>query len=210
MGMSIRGGILAGLAVSAMALAAMPPASAATSTCGAACTTAAAERWGPGYVAAVALGRANTGQAVILSPAVQLAAEDFRLSYQGTVAEFYSAGIVGPAVGQTWPTEGVYEYEYAPEGTGTGYCVGTAVTAADGTPVSLQPCSVSAKTLWITLSADTIGGYLPLIAGSDTIIATPFVLTAGKPGQQLSVRQLYLAAGTLAPVQMWKNIAGVL
>jgi hypothetical protein len=194
----------------AVAAVAIPPVNAATAACGANCTTLYVQRWGSGNVSAVALGTAKVGQAVILSPAGQYFWEDFRLDYQGTVALLYNAGIIGPAVGQTWPQDGVYEYDYAPNGSPTGLCLGTATTAANGTAVTLQPCGTSSKVLWIPLAADNIGGYEPMIAGSDTVTATPYVLTAGKPGQGLSTQELYLVAGTFAPLQMWKNLPGVL
>ncbi len=76
----------------------------------------------------------------------------------GAVATLYADGIVGPAVGLTWPSDNAYEYEYTPDGTPSGLCMGVAVTAANGTPVTLQPCGITAKTVWITLSIDTIGG----------------------------------------------------
>lgn len=193
------------------AVIAMPSVQAATVNCGTNCTALSAQQWGPGNVSAVALGKPNLGQTVILSPAGQYYWEDFYLNYQGTVAMFYQAGIVGPAVGLTWPQNGVYEYEYTPSGTHTGLCLGTAATAANGTLVTLQPCGTTSKVLWIPLSADiNISGYQPMIAGSDTVTDAPYVLTAGKPGQGLSTKQLYLIAGALAPIQMWKNLTGVL
>jgi hypothetical protein len=213
--MSLRSRILGSIAALTLiggtsAAVAVTPVNAATTACGAGCTALSAQKWGSGYVSAVVLGMAKVGQAVILSPAGQYSWEDFRLLYEGTVATFYNAGIVGSAVGQTWPLNGVFEYGFAPNGSPTGLCLGTAVTAANGTAVTLQPCNTSSKVLWIPLSIDNIGGYEPLINGSDTVTATPYVLTAGKPGQGLSTQELYLVAGTFAPAQMWKNLSGVL
>ncbi len=60
----------------------------------------------------------------------------------------------------------------------SGLCAGVAATAVAGEKVTLQPCGVSAKTVWIVDSADTVGhGYVPLINGSDTNFSQPFVLT---------------------------------
>jgi hypothetical protein len=213
--MSIRSRILGSIAALTLvggtsAAVAVAPARAATTACGAGCTALSGQQWGPGYVSAVVLGTASAGQAVILSPAGQYSWEDFRLMYEGTVATFYNAGIIGPQVGVTWPLNGVFEYGFAPDGSPTGLCLGIAVAAANGTPVTLQPCNTSSKVLWIPLSIDNIGGYEPLINGSDTVTSTPYVLTAGKPGQGLSTQELYLVGGTFAPAQMWKNLSGVL
>ena len=78
----------------------------------------------------------------------------------------------------------------------SGLCVGVAATAAQGSDVSLQPCGVSSKTVWITDTIDTPatlrGGYVPLINGSDTNFSHPFVLTY--PKQRLPDRQAAAAA----------------
>ena len=182
---------------------------AATPACGTGCT-AVLPQTAPLDVNAVQGVTAKTGQHIILFPEAPDVAEDFKLWYEGTVAIFYANGIVGPAVGLTWPSDSVYEYEYSPDGVPSGLCMGLAVTAANGTPVTLQPCGITSRTLWITLSIDTIGGSQPLINGSDTVTAAPYVLTAGKVGQVLTTQQLYLVGGTFAPAQMWQNINGLL
>ena len=76
--------------------------------------------------------------------------------------------------------------------------MGVAATAVAGNKVSLQPCGVSSKTVWIVDAADTVGhGYVPLINGSDTNFSQPFVLTypsapypTDKPRAQLYVSNL--------------------
>jgi hypothetical protein len=128
---------------------------------------------------------------------------------EGTVAYFYSVGIIGPAVGQTWPSDEAYEYRYAPDGVPDGLCLGLAATAADGTAVSLQPCGTSVRVLWVALAADRIGEYQPLINGSDTATGAPYVLTAGQLGAVLTTTQMYLVAGSVAPSQMWEARSGV-
>ena len=42
-----------------------------------------------------------------------------------------------------------FELEYAPYGVQSGLCAGVGATAAQGAKVSLQPCGVSSKTVWI-------------------------------------------------------------
>jgi hypothetical protein len=76
----------------------------------------------------------------------------------------------------------------------SGLCVGTAAAAGPGTPVSLQPCGVSARTVWVTDLADGAGRrallrqYPMLVNGSTADAAHPDVLTA--PRARPAWRQL--------------------
>src|SRR5205814_7569329 len=63
------------------------------------------------------------------------------------------------------PNDPAIELEYAPFGVDSGLCLGTATTAIHGEGVSLQPCGLSSKTVWI---AD-VGGTK--FAGADDINA---------------------------------------
>ena len=102
-----------------------------------------------------------------------------------------------------------YEIEYAPYGAGTGLCTGVAATAAQGGKVTLQPCGVSSKTVWIVDLLDARlqpGVSVPLINGSDTNFSHPFVLTypAGSsptdsPRPQLYVSNLTGFSGEVPP-----------
>ena len=104
-------------------------------------------------------------------------AEDFNVSFQGTVQDFFNAGLVSSALNLHYSHNWAFEFEYTPNGVGTGLCIGTASTAANGTPVVLVPCGASAKSVWVVDSRDSIGrGYVPLINGSDTNFSHPYVL----------------------------------
>ena len=73
-----------------------------------------------------------------------------------------------------------FELEYAPYGVDSGLCMGVATTARQGTPVVLEPCGISSKTVWIIDTADSTTithGYVPLINGSDTNFSHPYVLS---------------------------------
>ena len=84
----------------------------------------------------------------------------------------------------------------------SGLCMGVATTAFSDEGVTLQPCGVSSKTVWIVDYLDSIqttilGGYVPLINGSDTNFSQPFVLTypndaypTDKPRPQLTVTNI--------------------
>ncbi len=153
-------------------------------------------------------------------------AEDFTVSAQGTVHDFFLAGLVSAAVNLHYGggaagfrNDEAYEIEYAPYGADTGLCMGTAVTAGSRTPVSLQPCGVSSKTVWIVDSADAITGfYVPLINGSDTNFSHPYVLTypqdsypTDSPRPQLYTDFLQsFSNGTILDRQMWSADFGVL
>jgi hypothetical protein len=133
---------------------------------------------------------------------------DYTFSFQGKVSDFFAADLVGAAVklhygggfagGATFPNDNAFEIQYSPYGVDSGLCVGVATTAIRGEGVTLQPCGVSAKTVWIVDSADTVAhGYVPLINGSNTNFSQPFVLTypsaaypTDKPRAQLYVTNL--------------------
>jgi hypothetical protein len=110
---------------------------------------------------------------------------DYTISYQGLVSDFYAAALVSPEVdlhygaGATgFPDDAAFEVQYSPYGVDSGLCAGVAATAIAGEKVTLEPCGVSSKTLWIVDSADTVAhGYVPLINGSDTNFSQPYVLT---------------------------------
>ena len=104
----------------------------------------------------------KVGQPIILFRAANYdPAEDFVVSYQGLVSDFFAAGLVSAATelhyggGSTLPSgvksadDPAFEIEYAPYGVQSGLCVGVGATAAQGGKVSLQPCGVTSKTVWI-------------------------------------------------------------
>jgi serine/threonine protein kinase len=142
----------------------------------------------------------KVGQPVILFRTSNFdSAEQWTVSFQGTTADLYAAGLVGAAVAQHYGcipganfpncygqtavavNDPAFELESAPSGVDSGLCLGVASTAVQGEAVTLQPCGVSARTVWIE---DVVGspstlsnGYIPLINGSDTDFSKPFVLT---------------------------------
>jgi hypothetical protein len=179
-------------------------ASAATPSCGRDCLDLFSREFGthttPGYVQDVLRQGAKVGQPIILFRTSNSdPAEDFTVSFQGSTSDFFAAGLVSSAVALHYGctvgpfvtcADGVddpaFETEYAPYGVDSGLCVGVAATATQNEGVSLQPCGVSSKTVWIldlndspqTLRHD----YVPLINGSDTNFSHPFVLTYPKNG----------------------------
>ena len=157
-------------------------ASAATPPCGHNCIDIFSREFGthshPNYVLDVWRQSAAVGTPIILYRTSNTdKAEDFTVSNQGTVDDFYKAGLVSAALDLHYSSDEAYEFEYSPNGVDSGNCVGTASTAANKTPVVLVPCGASAKSVWVVDSADAIGrGYVPLINGSDTNFSHPYVL----------------------------------
>src|SRR6202043_3337913 len=103
-----------------------------------------------------------------------------------------------------------FEIEYAPFGVDSGLCMGVAAAAFNHEGVTLQPCGVSAKTVWIADifdSPDTLfNGSVPAINGSGTNFSRPFLLTypkdsvpTDKPRPQLVVTNLTGSSRTRPP-----------
>jgi hypothetical protein len=250
--MSIKSKLLAGAAalalVGGVSTVGALSASAATPSCGFNCIDLFSRAFGthhtPNYVLDVLRQGAKVGQPIILFRGSNTdPAEDFVPSIQGTTADFYAAGLVSSAValhygcipGGNFPNciinsvdDPAWEFEYAPFGVDSGLCVGVAATATAKEGVTLQPCGVSAKTVWIEDDNDSPAtatrGYVPLINGSDTNFSHPFVLTypgngfpTDKPRPQLFVNNLTgfshgigTPIGSVNDTQLWGADFGVL
>jgi hypothetical protein len=215
-------------------------ASAATPSCGSNCIDIFSHQFGthrsPNYVVDTLRQGEKVGQPVILFRTANYdPAEDFTYAYQGTVADFYAADLVsaevdlhygGGAAG--FPNDAAFELEYAPFGVDSGLCVGLAATASSDEGVTLQPCGVSSKTVWIVDTYDSPStlnnGYVPLINGSDTNFSQPYVLTypndsvpTDMPRPQLVVTNITgfsngpgPEAGTVDDNQLWGADLGIL
>jgi len=226
--MSIKSKVVAAAAAltltGGIGLAGMIPASAATPSCGSSCADFFSLVFGshhhPNFVVDVFKQAQRTGQPIILFRTSNSdPAEDFTYSAQGTVHDFFLAGLVSAALNLHFSAFQAFEIEYAPFGAETGLCVGVGTTAATGTPVSLQPCGVSSKTIWVVDKTELIKGHFaPLINGSDTNFSHPFVLTFPQdafptdvPRPQLITWPLTkFSNGTVNDRQMWSANLGVL
>jgi hypothetical protein len=226
--MSIKSKILAATAALTVAgglgTAGALSASAATPSCGHDCINIFSREFGthrsPNFVLDVWRGSATVGTPIILYRTSNTdKAEDFSISFQGTVSDFYAAGLVSAALNLHYSNNWAYEIEYAPYGVESGLCVGTASTAANLTPAVLVPCGVSAKSVWVVDSQDEIGrGYVPLINGSDTNFSHPYVLhypgngyPTDTPRPQLNTYTLQkYSDGTVYDNELWGANFGVL
>lgn len=244
--MSFKNKALAGAAALALAggvaVAGGLSATAATPSCGPSCVDVFSRDLGthsnPAFVMDVKQQGANTGQPIILwRQSNSDPAEDFSYSFQGSTSDFYAGGLVSSAValhygcvaGVNFPNcsagvdDPAFEVEYSPYGVDSGLCVGVAATATQSEGVTLQPCGVSAKTVWIVDAANITGfnhNYAPVINGSDTNFSQPFVLTYPQDGYptdvprpQLLVRNLTGFSNSPLTVnsnQLWGADFGIL
>jgi hypothetical protein len=146
-------------------------------------------------------------------------AEDFTVSYQGTVADFYAAKLVSASLDLHYSHLYAFEFQYSPNGVNSGLCMGVGSTAANATPVALEPCGASAKTVWVVDSYNSITGhYVPLINGSDTNFSHPYVLhypgnsyPTDSPRPQLNTYTLQqYSNGTVFNNEQWGADYGIL
>jgi hypothetical protein len=201
-------------------------ANAATPSCGGSCINIFNKDIGPGFTVDVLRQGEKVGQPIILFRGANFdPALDFTFAAQGLVSDFAAANLVSPAVAlhygggasyaQTggkcfatgvapvlgrcpFPDFDAFEIEYAPFGVDSGLCMGVAATAFQGEGVTLQPCGVSSKTVWVVDTFDNVqNSFVPLINGSTTNFSHPFVLTypgnafpTDKPRPQITVTNL--------------------
>ena len=168
----------------------------------------------------------KVGQPIILFRTANFdPALDWSVAFQGQVSTFAAADLVGTGVSlhygggcayevpittagtpstvaqgcvALFPNDPAFEIEYAPFGVDSGLCMGLAATAFSDEGVTLQPCGVSSKTVWIADTYDSPStlykGYVPVINGSNTNFSQPLVLSypnngypTDKPRPQLVV-----------------------
>ena len=215
--MSVKGKVFAAAAtltlvggVGVAGLATAGAANAATPSCGHFCVDVFSHQFGtfadPSFVMdSFKQGDVAGTQVILFRTSNSDPAEDFQTDNVGAVSEFYALGLVSPEVdlhyGCTASTPGLcngagqadyeaYEFSYTPYGVDTGLCAGVAATAVNGEHVTLQPCGVSSKTIWIAgehpvpstrpTKFDPLSQFEePLINGSDTNFTDPYSLTYG-------------------------------
>jgi hypothetical protein len=226
--MSIKSKVLAAAAtltlVGGLGITGELAASAATPSCGYNCIDIFSNEFGthhsPNFVLDVQRQSAKVGQPIILYRTSNSdPAEDFTVSYQGTVADFYAAGLVSASLDLHYSHLHAFEFQYSPNGVDSGLCVGVGSTAATNTPVALEPCGSSAKTVWVVDSYNSIAGhYVPLINGSDTNFSHPYVLhypgnayPTDSPRPQLNTYELQqYSNGTVYNNEQWGADYGIL
>jgi hypothetical protein len=230
-------------------------ASAGTPSCGTSCiNTYPAEYAGtslgdPQFVVDVFRQSVKTGQPVILFRSSNAdPAEDWTISDEDPASDFYAVGLLSPEMALEYGcTNGnvvvagaevpcnagasdttAWQLQYSPYGVLSGLCMGLASTAVSGEGVSLQPCGLTARTVWLEdtntndKSPVTLDGttFWAALNGSGTSFSNPLALTypgnaypTDKPRVQLVVNQLgQFSNGSPADDnnQLWTGVAGVL
>jgi len=188
--MSVKGKVLAAAATLTLlggagvaAAATAGAANAATPSCGGSCIDVFSHQFGtfadPQFVMDSYKQGDQAGTPVILFRTSDSdPAEDFTVDEEGLVSEFYAANLVSAGValqygcstvtanfgvcdGQGQGDYWAYEFMYSPYGVQTGLCVGVAATAVAGEKVTLEPCGVSGKTVWIAANPTQESATLP-------------------------------------------------
>jgi hypothetical protein len=195
-------------------------ASAATAACGVTCLTWHSLAFGNGHPPTIVLGVQNqvgqVGQPLILTGASGAnPGEDFQVSTQGVVSDFVAAGLMAPGLDTLYSSLEVIELQYTPSGIPSGLCVGVANTPGLATPVTLQPCGVSAKTTWIVDPAPGTAAPAQVSAlingATNSSFQHPYSLTTLLPGVPLFTAPLELSLPTaILDHQLWAPWFGVL
>ena len=216
------------------------PAAANTPSCGYNCVTYYGDEFSSNFILDVLRQGEKVGQPIIqFRNSDSDPAEDFVYNDQGSVSDLYAAGLVSlaldlhygglgcisgytpgtpPTCSNPYPDYNAFELEYAPYGVDSGLCAGTATTAGNGTPVALEPCGVSSKTVWVEDIGDGDGpDDAPLINGSDTNFSHPYVLNypanaypTDMPRPQLTTYTLQqYSSGDTYENQLWIETGGI-
>ena len=208
--------------VCGMSAAAAIPASAATPACGQYCIGVFSSELGtyaqPNFVEHVFGGVATVGTETGLTAVSSTdASEDFMNPHQGHVSDYYNLGLVSADVEQHYANLGAAQLEYAPLGQPTGLCVGVPSSPYSGEALSLQPCTVPGRTVWIIGTA-TSAGFFPIISGATTDFVHPFAMTYPRhvdtdtmlPPIRLFHLQFRGPAHAVPDTQLWGVKLGVL
>ena len=216
--MSIKSKILAATAaltvVGGLGTAGALSANAATPSCGDSCINIFLHEFGthrhPNFVLDVWRQTARVGQPIILFRTSNSdKAEDFTVSNQGTVADFFAAGLVSAAVNQHYGSEMAVQIEFAPSGKATGLCSALATTAFQNEGLTLQPCGIPGTTVWIIDPADSPAtASFPIVNGSTTDFTHPFAMiihgnVARKRFPQIKVQRLRGNPDNVRISQLW-------
>ena len=184
-------------------------ANAATRQCGSVCSNLYSRAFGSAFVleALPQAGRPTT----LAKASGANQGEDFIIDNLGTVADFHTAGLISGGLSALYGGLSVYEIEFTPAGSATGMCLGVGTAPRAGTPVVLEPCGVTAKTVWIF---DPVPGstYGALISGAtDRNFRHPYSLTVLRAGSPLVTAPLAInAPASVVSHQLWSRDTGVL
>jgi len=220
--------VVATLTLAGGVIAAVPhSASAATQKCGTSCLSVFSPELGtyaqPNFVEHVFGGIARVGQPTGLNTASSSdSSEDFINPHPGTVSDYYAMGMVSAEVNSHYGSLMASQLEYAPSGNLSGLCVGVATDPFENEALSLQPCTVPGRTVWIigtTLSPATLAAHLfPIVSGATSDFCRPFAMSYPRHVDTtetlppIRVRRLQFQGdeSTLPDTQLWGVKSGEL
>ena len=199
-----------------VAVTTQPAAHAATTQCGSHCLDIYDQQDGLSDFVALDSGTVQTGLGTQMATAARVSTEDFESLDEGTVADFYNAGLVTSAVDAQFASDTAYEFLYDPDGQESNLCLGLASNATAGEAVTLQTCGQYVRTVWIDAVGDETDGYVPLVNASESGNSTPLVLDANliireypfSVSTDLIVNTLTKTNGTYVSWQLWRGQAG--
>jgi hypothetical protein len=131
------------------------------------------------------------------------------------VSDYFAMGRVSAEVNNHYATQTASQLEYAPSGMRTGLCVGVATDPFENDALSLQPCTVPGRTVWIIATrlspATAAAGLFPIVSRATSDFARPFAMsyprhidtTEALPPIRLRHLQLQHDKSTLADTQLW-------
>ncbi len=162
------------IAVAAVIVAAAVPAGliygssagASTTACGSACTSPTVQSLGTGEALAV------SGSSVVMSTAnTTSSTEDWTPESEGTVgnASLRRCGV--PGCSWQYDADQLVEYQYAPNGVPSDECLADTASVplqgpsfyAPSLTVALEPCGITAQSLWILDASNGSNGYVNLV-----------------------------------------------
>lgn len=202
-------------------------ASAATPACGGNCLSVFSPELGtyahPNFVEHVFGGIARVGAPTGLNTASSSdPSEDWINPHPGVVSDYYALGLVSADVNRHYGSLTASQLEYSPEGIPTGLCVAAAVDPYQNEPLSLQPCTIPGRTVWIigtSLSPTTAAAHLfPIVSGATRDFAHPFAMSyprhpnTNKTLPPIRLRHLQFEGPqrTLPTNQLWGVYRGIL
>jgi hypothetical protein len=183
-------------------------ANAATPQCGRACSNLYSHAFGPAWVLNVHRHIGRPGQPTALAQASRAnQGEDFIIDRLGQVRDLFRAGLASGGLTALYGRLFAYEIEYSPHGSFSGLCLGVRTAPGAGTPVVLESCGVTAKTVWIFEPVKThTGTFFRLIsAATSRNFGHPLVLSVRARGLPLITAPLAVHAH-----QLWRARQGVL
>jgi hypothetical protein len=216
--LTLAGGVSAAVPLSA---------SAATPACGPSCLSVFSPELDtyahPNFVEHVFGGIASVGTPTGLNAASGSdSSEDFINPRPGSVSDYYAMGLVSAEVNSHYGSLMASQLEYAPLGIASGLCVGVATDPFENEALSLQPCRVPGRTVWIigtALSPATAAAHLfPIVSGATSVFSRPFAMsyprhvdtTETLPPIRLRRLQFQGDESTLPETQLWGVKSGEL